>query len=198
MSVQGAAAANQQLLRRATEGACGIGAGCGGEFGQGCLHVLAPRTGKALQMRIQPGAMEQVAAGALGRRLAQKGLVQQRGQQGRQYPARGGPAPVLVEIQAQVLLAPAVHERVARPAVEAQHRAIGPQHAEVGDAAQVERQHGLAAAAEHALVKGRHQRRALAAGGHVAAAQVGHDRDAGQLGQQCWVAQLQRIARAVE
>ena len=101
-------------------------------------------------------------------------------------------------LQAQVLLAPAVHERVARPAVEAQHRAIGPQHAEVGDAAQVERQHGLAAAAEHALVKGRHQRRALAAGGHVAAAQVGHDRDAGQLGQQCWVAQLQRIARAVE
>ena len=62
VSVQGAAAANQQLLRRATEGACGIGAGCGGEFGQGCLHVLAPRTGKALQMRIQPGAMEQRAS----------------------------------------------------------------------------------------------------------------------------------------
>jgi hypothetical protein len=38
--------------------------------------------------------------------------------------------------------------------------------------------------AEHALVKGRHQRRTLAACRHIAAAQVGDDGDAGQLGQQ--------------
>ena len=52
--------------------------------------------------------------------------------------------------------------------------------------------------AEAGGVKGRHQRRALAAGGHVAAAKVAHDGDPGQLGQQRAVVQLQRVASAVE
>ena len=44
----------------------------------------------------------------------------------------------------------------------------------------------------------RHQRRALAAGGHVAAAQVADHVDATQLGQQRAIHQLQRVAGAVE
>ena len=44
-------------------------------------------------------------------------------------------------------------------------------------------QHGFARAAEHTLVKGGDQRRALAARCHVAAAEVGRHGDAGALGQ---------------
>jgi hypothetical protein len=42
---------------------------------------------------------------------------------------------------------------------------------QVGDAAQVEHRHVLARRGEASRVEGRHQRRALAAGGDVAAAQ---------------------------
>ena len=47
-------------------------------------------------------------------------------------------------------------------------------------------------------MKGRHQRRTLAASGHIAAAQVGNDGDARQLGQQGWAVELQRVARAIK
>jgi hypothetical protein len=94
--------------------------------------------------------------------------------------------------------APAVHQRIAGAGIEAQHRAVGTQHAEIGNAADIEHQRCFPGPAEHALVKGRHQRRTLAARRHIAAAQVGDDGDAGQLGQQGGVVELQRIARAIE
>ena len=48
---------------------------------------------------------------------------------------------------------------------------------------------------KNGLVKSGHQRRALAAGRHVAAAQVGDDIDARQFGQQGRVVQLARKAQ---
>ncbi|MNV44472.1 hypothetical protein D3C71_1362350 [compost metagenome] len=47
-------------------------------------------------------------------------------------------------------------------------------------------------------MEGGHQRRALAAGRHVAAAEVGHHRNAGPLCQQGRVAQLQRVPGAIK
>ena len=52
--------------------------------------------------------------------------------------------------------------------------------------------------AEKCAMKKRRERRTLAARGDIPAAKVRHDIDAGQLGQQCRLAKLQRVARAVE
>ena len=47
-------------------------------------------------------------------------------------------------------------------------------------------------------MKGRDEWRALSSGGDVTRAKVGHDIDAGQFGQQRWVAELQCVACAIE
>ena len=69
---------------------------------------------------------------------------------------------------------------------------------EVGDAAEVEHRDGATRRCEHGAMEGRHQRRALAAGRDVAAAEVGDDVDAGQLGEQRRRVELHRVAGAVE
>ena len=95
-------------------------------------------------------------------------------------------------------LAPVVHQRIAGPAIKPQHAAVRAQHAEVGDAANVQHEYRLTRSPEDTLVKGGHQRRALAARCHVAAAQIGHHGDTGSFGQQGGAEQLQGVARAVE
>ena len=62
--------------------------------------------------------------------------------------------------------------------------------AQVGDAAQVEHRAVFAGVTQHGGVEGRHQRRALAAGGDVAPAEVGDGGDAGGFGNDAGVAQL--------
>ena len=73
-----------------------------------------------------------------------------------------------------------------------------PEHRQVGDAAEVEDRDRRAGAAEDRAMKRRHERCALAAGGDVAAAEVGDDVDARQLGQQRRRIELDRVADAVE
>ena len=97
-----------------------------------------------------------------------------------------------------MLLAPQVHQHIARAAVEASHLASRAQQREIGDAADVEDRGGLPGPRKARRVEGRHQRCALAAGGHVAAAEVADHGDAAQLGQQSTVHQLQRVAATVE
>ena len=48
--------------------------------------------------------------------------------------------------------------------------------------------------AKYCVMEGRNERRALAPGSYIAAAEIGHYVDAAHLGQQCRIAQLQRIA----
>jgi hypothetical protein len=86
-----------------------------------------------------------------------------------------------------------IHQRIAGP-IETDRRAIGTEHGQVGNAAQV--QH----ADRHALikqraVKRRHERCAVPAAGRGT---VGHDGDAAQLGEQGRVEDLDRVAERVE
>ena len=68
----------------------------------------------------------------------------------------------------------------------------GGQVGDVGDAAEIDDRAGFDAACENRPVKGRRERRALAAGGHVGAAKIGHHRDAGELRDKRAVAELER------
>jgi len=94
-----------------------------------------------------------------------------------------------------VALRPVVEQHVARAGVETQRAAVGAQQAEVGEAAKVEHGHIGVGHGEHRAVKRRHQRRALAAGGHVAAAEVGDHGNAAALGEQRRRPQLHGIAQ---
>ena len=89
---------------------------------------------------------------------------------------------------------PRIQQHVAGAAIEAAGRLSRRQIGQVGDAADIEDDAMSRRVAEHCIVESRYQGRALAAGRDVAAAEVGHDRDAGQFGKQCRVVELQRVA----
>ena len=144
--------------------------------------------------------MEQIAAGALGRRQGEVGLALATLRAGRRSTARSPPRRRRRRRPGRWCR---WHQRsisaLAGPQSKPSTAPSAPQQRQVGDAAEVE--HGDAsrpARPNSGAVEGRHQRRALAAGRHVAAAEVGDHVDAGQLGQQRGVVELQRVARAVE
>ena len=93
-----------------------------------------------------------------------------------------------------MLLRPQVQQAVAGAAVEAGHRAARRQASDIGDTADVEHGAVLRTVAEDRGVERRRKRRALAAGGDVAAAKVRHHGDGGELREQRGIADLQRIA----
>jgi len=90
-----------------------------------------------------------------------------------------------------------VHEGVARAAVPAAHIPCGCQHAQIGNATDVEDGYGGVGSTENPMVKRWNQRSALAAGCQIACAEVRHHIDATELGQQSRIVQLQGVARAV-
>jgi len=108
------------------------------------------------------------------------------------FPAR---SPVAIGIKSQTALAtdPVIHQDIARPAVPAEHRPIGREDGQIGDAADIDDDAGLVGRAENGLVKSRHQRRTLTAGSHITRTEVADHGDAGQLGEQGMVADLQRV-----
>ena len=192
LGIKGAAATQHQAAAACAEANEGIAAALGGQRGQRGLHIGGRCAGKTLQVLLQPRGVEQVAPGAFGWHSGQEGLLQQALQQGGDDLARRCPGPIAVEGLAGVLLAPGIHQRIARAAVEAGDRAGmgGGQDAEIGDATDVQCRHRLVGAAKHGLVESGYQRRTLAAGCHIAAAEVADDGDICQFGEKGRVADL--------
>ena len=95
-------------------------------------------------------------------------------------------------------LAPVVEQGVAWAAIKPQNIMVCMQHAEVGNAADVQHAHCVRRLPKDALVKHWDQGRALPARCDVAATEIGHHIDAGQLSQQRWVVELPRVARAIK
>ncbi len=163
-----------------------------GELRQGRLHIGGIcRRGLGRERALQPGVAEGVPTRALGCRAGEVRIGEQARQQPRLHPAAGGPASIGVVGAAKVPACPGVEQAVAGTGVEADHAAIGRQQGHVGHAANVDDCARLAARAERGGVEGRHQRRALAAGRHVAAAKVGDDIDSQALGNDVGIANLQ-------
>ena len=170
-----------------------IGGGGRAQLQQGGLHV-----GRGLataQPRLHPLQVEVLAAGALGRWQGEPGLGPQPCQQRLVHRAAGGERAAGVVGGAGVALAPGIEQGVGRAGVEAAHRAGARQQGVVADAAEVEHRAVLVRRMQQRGVEGRHQRRALAAGGHIAAAEVAHGGDAGALGDHRAVADLQGEGR---
>ena len=82
-----------------------------------------------------------------------------------------------------MVLAPGIQQHVAGAGVESAHRLAGYQPRQVGDAADVQHHPRFGGAGKHRLMECGHQWCALATGGDVAAAKIGHHVDAAQLGQ---------------
>ena len=92
-----------------------------------------------------------------------------------------------------MLVDPAVHEQIARTRIEPRHAAVGFQNTDITDATDIGHHPGFGVAAKYGLMKGRHQRGALATGGHVSAAKIGNHINTGQLGQQRRIIDLARV-----
>ena len=159
------------------------------QFQQGSLHVR--RRFASTQSRRHPVQVELFAAGALGRRQREPGLVEQPFQQSAVDLAAGGERAVGIERLAGVAQAPGVEQRVGRAGVEAAHVALPRQQGVVADPAEVEHGPILVCRTQQRGVEGRYQRCAVAAGGDIAAAEVGHGGDPGALGDHVAVADLQ-------
>ncbi len=184
-----AAAAYEHALGFRLRRAQGVGDGGGAEFEQGRLHVGGRFI--AGELRCQPVEVELFAAGGFGRRQREPRIVEQSREQGFvEVPARGEIAVRVVGAPA-VAFAPGVHQRVRRAGVETAHRAMRRQQREVGDAAEVEHRAVLARRRQQGRVQRRQQRRAVAAGGDVAAAEIGDGGDPGAFGDEVAVAELQ-------
>lgn len=95
-------------------------------------------------------------------------------------------------------LNPAIHQAVAGAAVESAAVPLGPQQADIADAAHVEHHPICLIPSKHRSVEGRHQRRPLPTGSHVPAPEIVDHADAGQFGQQRCIQQLQGETGAVE
>ena len=142
---------------------------------------------------------EFLAAGGLRRPTPKKRMRQQFGEQRRvnASPLRQPAAVVVVALAARNQLSHAVHHHVARARVEGDQVADlrpGRHPGHVRDAADVLDRAAPARMAEEQEVGVRDQRRAFAAGGDVARAEVGHSRDSGPLGDHGRFADLERGA----
>ena len=145
-------------------------------------------------MILQPRKIEILPPGALRRRGAEIRIAHQQREQLRRRLAGSRPAAVGVVVHPAVAPDPLIEERVAGAGVEPDDRRAraGRQVGDVGDAADVDDGAAGPGGVKQPVVKGRHQGRALAAGGEVARAEIGHGRDAGALGDDRRVAHLER------
>jgi iron-sulfur cluster insertion protein len=167
-----------------------------GQCGQRGLHAGRGQRRMPGEPCIEPARVEEIAAGALRRRQREERVGQQVVEECLVHAARRGEVPVGIERLPEMALRPQVEQHVARAAVEADNLAAAAcagQRGDVGDAADID--HGACLrCAEDRSVECRHQRRALAAGGDVARAEIGYDVDAAEFGQQCWRVELDRVA----
>ena len=92
------------------------------------------------------------------------------------------------------MLRPSVHQHIARASIEAERRTVGRQHADIGNAADVQHGNGFFGLREHGLMERRHQRRTLPARGQIAAAEIAHRENARFLCQQRQVGQLDAVS----
>ena len=92
-------------------------------------------------------------------------------------------------------LYPAIHQAVARSRIETRYSAVGVQNGDVGDTAYVGNDPYPVWIGEQRGMKRWHQRRAFTTGGDIAAAEIGHHIDAGTLGNDVGIADLQTERR---
>ena len=153
---------------------------------------------------LKPRSVEQVAPCALGRLAIQKGLGQHVVQQVWQHDAGGCPSSTIVVMLPSMAVTPAVHQCIARAAVESQHGVLRArvQQCQVGDTADVQYRQSFAMGAEERLVKRWHQWSALSACCDVPTAKVRHYVHAAQLCQKVpvdsagWCNRCHRIRQA--
>ena len=86
--------------------------------------------------------------------------------------------------------APGIHQRIRRARVEPAHVARDGQQREVRDAAEVEHGARFVRVVQHRRVESGHERRALSAGGEIAAAEIGDGVDARAFGDDVAIADL--------
>ena len=96
-----------------------------------------------------------------------------------------------------MLHAPVVHQRITRAAVKANDFAVGVEHAQVGDTADIEYAYCVSGTGKYALVEYRNQGRTLTTRGNVAASKICHHCDASVLGQKRWIIQLRGVSDAI-
>ena len=134
-----------------------------------------------------------LAAGALGWWALQIRICQESGEQRLIHRATGSPGAVAIKALLQVFGDPFVHQRTGGAGVETDHR-IALQHAEVGNAAQVQHSACFAGVGKQGLVESGRQRCAFAAQRQILAPKVGHHRDSGTGRNDVGVADLQADA----
>src|SRR5580765_934680 len=124
--------------------------------------------------------MEVIASRAFWWWQGKIAVVAQGLQQGGIDDAPCAPRAVGIVILSLMAGDPGIHQDIAGTGVETGRRLplTCRQNADVADAADIDDDAGFFVAAEHGLMKCRNQRRALTAGGDIAAAKVGDDVDA--------------------
>ncbi|MNF55867.1 hypothetical protein D3C84_373420 [compost metagenome] len=141
-------------------------------------------------MLLQPRQVEHFATGAFGALAGEERVAQQRPQQCWCDAAAGRPVAVAIIAKALAGMDPGIEQHVAGAAIEAAHRLVGFDQAEVAEATHVQHRQAFALCFEECLMEGRNQRCALAACGYIATSEITDDGDAGQLGEQRRIADL--------
>ncbi len=145
------------------------------------------------ELRVQPFAMNRIAARAFRRHARKERLREKRRQQRGVHASGSRPRAVTIERGAPVPRVPEVEQHVARSGVEAAHIARRRQIGEIGDASEIDDDTVRLTSEERGVERG-HQRRAFASSRDIAAPEIGDDRHPGPFGNAGGVVQLQRPA----
>ena len=161
------------------------------QFRQCCLYVL--RTQASRDLLCQPARMEIFTPGAFWRRSGEVGIGEQFFQKCVGGVSAGSPLTRLVMWFPKMLPCPGIEQRIAGAGIEAAYRLriVCREIRDIGNTADVDDRPRAPGRVKQVLMKRRHQRCALAAGGDIARAKVGHGGDTGTLGNHRRVADLE-------
>ena len=138
----------------------------------------------------QPGGIEKLPAAALGRRLREERFLEHLCQKRFQGSCTCRPCAAGIERLLKMALRPEVHQAIARSRVESENGGLARQQGDVGHAPYVDHRPIFRRVGKHYRMEPRYQRRPLASGCHVSAAQIGHDLDSRNLRKRRWIADL--------
>lgn len=169
----------------------GIGNGSGRQFQQGSLHIFRAIDGGA--MLFQPFHMEIIASRAFGRAELEKRMVEQCMQEFWDRCTAGRPRTILVVGKSEMSLNPAIHQQIARPAIETDYVSRA-QIGHIADTANIQDDAMNSRVAENSIVEGRNQGGALPAGSDIPAAEIGDDGNAGEFCEHRRIPDLYRVS----
>src|SRR5690625_15927 len=163
-----------------------------GQCQQRRLHTAGCQSApKALQQLIEPEEIKSFWAGTFWGGQREIRVLQQHLQKCLVHLAGGGPVSLIIVGRAALSHNPGVHQHVPWARIKSQGRAFGRKPGKIGNTSDVNDGSVFAGAMKECIVESGHQWCAVATGGHVSTPKISNSRNAGAVGNDVRIADLE-------